>query len=156
VADDQCCPEFDPASWEGKTFEWKGKRFVKGKIRTFFYVPVTFGWVMRKLMKPIETAGVGTQDYMALSDHTSPWTMDIYVAVDEEVPGATNVAISGTFFSKVYEGPFKNTKAWIKDYEAAAAEKKLSIDKWYMWYTTCPKCAKKYGKNYVVIVGKIK
>lgn len=21
-------------------------------------------------------------------------------------------------------------------------------------YTTCPKCAKKYGKNYVVIVGR--
>ncbi|MCK7469725.1 MAG: 60S ribosomal export protein NMD3 [Desulfomicrobium escambiense] len=24
-----------------------------------------------------------------------------------------------------------------------------------MWYTTCPKCAKKYGKNYVAIVGAI-
>ncbi|WP_369688185.1 hydrolase [Anaerophaga thermohalophila] len=23
-----------------------------------------------------------------------------------------------------------------------------------MWYTTCPKCAKKYGKNYVAIVGQ--
>ena len=32
---------------------------------------------------------------------------------------------------------------------------KLNIGKWYMWYTTCPKCAKKYGKNYVVIVGQI-
>ncbi|HZH72463.1 MAG TPA: hydrolase [Mariniphaga sp.] len=24
-----------------------------------------------------------------------------------------------------------------------------------MWYTTCPKCAKKYGRNFVVIVGKV-
>jgi hypothetical protein len=24
-----------------------------------------------------------------------------------------------------------------------------------MWYTTCPKCAKKYGKNYVVILAEI-
>ncbi|MFA6436615.1 MAG: hydrolase [Candidatus Paceibacterota bacterium] len=27
--------------------------------------------------------------------------------------------------------------------------------KWYMWYTTCPKCAKVYGKNHVVIVGEV-
>jgi hypothetical protein len=25
----------------------------------------------------------------------------------------------------------------------------------YMWYTTCPKCAKKYGKNYVTIIAQI-
>jgi hypothetical protein len=24
----------------------------------------------------------------------------------------------------------------------------------YQWYTTCPKCAKKYGKNYVVIIAQ--
>jgi len=24
-----------------------------------------------------------------------------------------------------------------------------------MWYTTCPKCAKKYGKNYVVIIAEV-
>jgi hypothetical protein len=36
-----------------------------------------------------------------------------------------------------------------------AKSKGLNITKEYMWYTTCPKCAKKYGKNYVVIVGKI-
>ena len=27
--------------------------------------------------------------------------------------------------------------------------------KLYFNYTTCPKCAKKYGKNYVVILAKI-
>jgi hypothetical protein len=29
------------------------------------------------------------------------------------------------------------------------------MKKEYMWYTTCPKCAKKYGKNYVVVVGQV-
>jgi hypothetical protein len=24
-----------------------------------------------------------------------------------------------------------------------------------MWYTTCPKCAQKYGKNYVVIIAQV-
>ena len=155
MADDDCCPEFDPTPWDGKTFEWKDKKFIKASVFTFLCMPVKFGSVMRKLMKTIDTAGVGTPDYLGLSDHTSPWNMDIYVAVDGEIPGAANETISGKFFSKVYEGPFKNTRAWCKDFEAAAAEKKLDISKWYMWYTTCPKCAKKHGKNYVVIVGKI-
>jgi hypothetical protein len=34
-------------------------------------------------------------------------------------------------------------------------EQGLEIRKWFMWYTTCPKCAEKYGKNYVVIVAKV-
>jgi len=25
----------------------------------------------------------------------------------------------------------------------------------YFFYTTCPKCAKKYGKNYVVILAEV-
>jgi hypothetical protein len=25
----------------------------------------------------------------------------------------------------------------------------------YCYYTTCPKCAKKYGKNYVVLLAKV-
>ncbi|MEI6627571.1 MAG: hydrolase, partial [bacterium] len=48
-----------------------------------------------------------------------------------------------------------DTGKWCKDFDVYAKSKKLVIDKLYMWYTTCPKCAKKYGKNYVVIVGKI-
>jgi len=81
--------------------------------------------------------------------------MDIYVAVDQEVPGAQNVTLSGKFLSKVYEGNFKETGKWCKDFASFAKSKGLAIKKMYMWYTTCPKCAKKYGKNYVVIVGEV-
>ena len=28
-------------------------------------------------------------------------------------------------------------------------------DKMLEWYTTCPKCAKAYGKNYVVIIAEV-
>jgi len=30
----------------------------------------------------------------------------------------------------------------------------MKIEKMYMWYTTCPECAKKYGKNYIVKIAK--
>jgi effector-binding domain-containing protein len=152
---DECCPKFDPDKWEEKEFEWEEKKFVKDKVFTIFYMPMNFGKVITKLMKKINSAGAECPEWMSLSDHTSKWNMDLYIAVDKEVPGTKNVTISGKFISKVYEGPYKNTGKWCKDFSKYAKEKGLDIKKEYMWYTTCPKCAKKYGKNYVVIIGEI-
>ncbi len=149
-----CCPKFDPAPWDGKTFEWKDKKFIQDKVFTLFHMPVNFGTVVKRMMAKIEKAGAKTPDWMGLSDHTSSWNMDLYIAVDKEIPGTKNTTLSGQFFSKVYEGPFKDTGKWCKDFAALVKNKNLNINKWYMWYTTCPKCAQKYGKNYVVIIGK--
>lgn len=100
-------------------------------------------------------AGAEKNSMMCLSDHTSKWNMDIYVEVDKDVPEAENVSLIGKFFSKVFEGPYSDTAKWCKDFDQSVKARGLKIDKWYMWYTTCPSCAKKYGKNYVVIVGKV-
>lgn len=152
---DECCPKFDPAPWDDKIIEWDNKRFIKAKVFTLFFVPVNFGSVITKLMKIVSTAGGQVPGYLCLSDHTSKWNMDLYLAVDKEIFGAQNVTLSGRFLSKVYEGDFKNTGKWCKDFENYAKGKGMEIKKWYMWYTTCPKCAQKYGKNYTVIIGKI-
>lgn len=150
-----CCPEFNPNPWDNQLFEWKDKRFIKDKVCTLFYMPMNFGQVMKRLDRKITAAGAKVLDNLGLSDHTSKWNMDLYLAVDKEIPGAVNTALTGKFFSKVYEGPFRDTEKWCKDFESIASAKGYTIKKWYMWYTTCPKCAKKYGKNYVVIVGEI-
>lgn len=151
----ECCPEFDPKPWDDELFIWENKKFIKDKVCTLFYMPVNFGRVMKRLDKKITEAGATMPDYLGLSDHTSKWNMDIYLAVDKEVQGAENVTLSGKFYTKVYEGPFRDTEKWCKDFEKLAAAKGIAIKKWYMWYTTCPKCAKKFGKNYVVIVGQV-
>jgi len=153
---DICCPEFDPIPWEGKVFDWKNKKFIKDNVFTIFYMPVNFGGVMRKLDKKVRDANAEITDWMGLSDHTSKWNMDIYLAVDKEIPGAQNTTMSGTFVSKVYEGPFSDTGKWHKNFEAWSNSQGHKTGKIYMWYTTCPKCAKKYGKNYVVIVAETK
>lgn len=152
---DECCPKFDPVPWDGKVFEWAGKKFVKDKVCTFFYMPFNFGAVVKRLMAKIDKAGAIAQDWMSLSDHTSKWNMDLYIAVDKEIPDAENVTLSGKFLSKVYEGPFKDTGKWCEDFKNYAKSQGYEIRKWYMWYTTCPKCAKKYGKNYTVIIAKV-
>lgn len=155
MKDQECCPRFDPKPWDGKRLNWKDKRFIKGKVFTLFYMPINFGSVVRKLMKKIEKAHAKTPGWMGLSDHTSKWNMDLFVAVDRKIPDAENTTLSGRFLSKVYEGSFKDTGKWCKHFEEYAKSQKLKIKKMYMWYTTCPKCAKKYGKNYVAIIGEI-
>ena len=147
-----CCPPFDPTLWDDKTVEWKNKKFIRDKIFTLFYMPVNFGQVMTRLNKKVTEAGAEVPDWLCLSDHTSKWNIDVYLAVSKEVPGADNATLSGKFFSKVYEGPFKDTGKWCRDFEDRAKSKGFKPKKLFMWYTTCPKCAKKYGKNYVVIL----
>ena len=152
----ECCPKFEPALWDEKTLVWGNKKFVKGSICTFMYMPLNFGSIMRKMNAKIRKSGASMQqDGMGLSDHTSGWNMDIYLAVNRRVEGLNNVTLSGQFLCKVYEGDFRETAKWMKDYETYTNSKNLKIEKTYMWYTTCPKCAKKYGKNYVAILGKI-
>ena len=149
-----CCPKFDPSPWDEKNIEWKDKHFIKEKVFTIFYMPVNFGKVMRRLDKKIRASGGEIVDNMCLSDHTSKWNMDVYLAVDRELPGSENVTMSGSFYSKVYEGPYKDTAKWCDNFDTVTKSQSLNVNKWYMWYTTCPKCAKKYGKNYVVIFGQ--
>lgn len=156
IEDTGCCAPFDPTPWDGKTFVWKNKRFVKASVFTFFYMPLNFGRVITKLFKKVVAAKAVAKSNLCLSDHTSKWNMDIYVEVTKEVPGAENVLLSGKFMSKVYEGDYKDTEKWCKDFEKWVWSKKYKIKKWYMWYTTCPKCAKAYGKNYTVIMAEIK
>lgn len=150
-----CCPEFHPEPWEDKLFEWDNKKFIRDRVFTFFYMPLNFGRVMKRLDSILEKHGAGVVDWMALSDHTSRWNMDVYLAVDREIPGADNRLLSGKFYSRVYEGPFSDTSKWCSDFAEAAKLKGYSIKKWFMRYTTCPKCAKKYGKNYVTVISQV-
>lgn len=150
-----CCPQLDPTQWDNKIFEWDSKRFIKDKVCTFLYMPLNFGAAMKRFDSKVRGANATMLDYLCLSDHTSKWNMDVYLAVDKEILGAENTLLTGKFFSKVFEGPFKDTGKWGKNFEEVLKAKNLKLKKLYMWYTTCPKCAKKYGKNYVVFVGQV-
>jgi hypothetical protein len=155
VNDQECCPPFDPSKWDNKMVEWYNKPFIKDKVFTIMYMPVGFGKVMRRLDSLVRGANATMPDWLCLSDHTSSWNMDVYLAVDKEIPNAQNVTLKGNYYCRVYEGPFQNTGKWTKDYETEAKKNGHNVKKMFMWYTTCPKCAKKYGKNYVVIIGEV-
>lgn len=153
--DTGCCPRFNPEPWHDKMLEWNNKKFIKDKVRTLWYIPLNFGGAMTRLITKVDVSGAESVDLMALSDHTSKWNMDIYLAVDREIPGAVNAEVTGNFYSRVYEGNFKDTALWHKDFSTESSAKGYKTGKRYMWYTTCPKCAKAYGKNYVVIIAEV-
>ncbi len=153
--DSTCCPKFDPLPWDDKTFEWTDKKFIRESVFTFFYIPMNFSHVMKKLNEQVTKAGAEIPDWLCLSDHTSRWNMDLYLAVDRVIAGAENLTLTGTFYCKVYEGPFKDTEKWIKEFEAIVKSKGYKQKKLFMWYTTCPKCAKKYGSNHVVLLSQV-
>lgn len=150
-----CCPKFNPEPFDNKIFEWNQKTFVKGSVKTLFFMPLNFGKVMTKMVTQIEAGGATMPDGMGLSDHTSRWNMDIYVAVDKEIAGMDNVSLTGKFLSRVYEGNYNQTSKWCEDFKQLAGHRGLTIKKWYMWYNYCPKCAKHYGKNYVTIICEV-
>jgi len=152
---DVCCPRFDPEPWDEEEITWQDKKFVKDRVRSFLHIPLNFGAVMKRNMTRIEAAGAKSDETIVLSDENSLWGADVYIAVAAEVPNATMAAISGTFLSKVFEGPYQNVRQWMQAMKDFVAARGKEIRKLYCFYTTCPKCAKKYGKNYVVILAQV-
>ena len=150
-----CCPKFDPIPWDDKTFDWENKKFIKDHVFTLFYMPMNFGKVMKRLDARLTSAGEKMPDFLCLSDHTSSWNMDIYLQVEKEIPNVENTTLTGKFYSKVFEGPFKDSGKWSKEMENIVKSKGLTSKRNFTWYTTCPKCAKKYGKNYVTLISQI-
>ncbi|NYT04613.1 MAG: hypothetical protein GKC00_07910 [Candidatus Methanofastidiosa archaeon] len=77
------------------------------------------------------------------------------MTVTKEVPNVKNVRLSGTFISKVFDGPYKDVPKWIKEMDRYLENKGKKAKKYYFYFTTCPKCAEYYGHNYVVTFAEV-
>lgn len=152
---EECCPPFDPEPWDEVELTWENKRFVKDRVTSFLHIPLNFGAVMKRNAGPIQAAGAFPETVVVLSDENSLWGSDLYLEVTQDLPDANMVTISGTFLSKVFEGPYRDMRKWIEEMKAFVQSKGKDPGKFYFFYTTCPKCAKKYGKNYVAILAKV-
>ncbi len=150
-----CCPRFDPVPWDATEVHWDDKKFVQDRVRSFLHIPLNFGAVMRRNVQRIEAAGAKLDEMIVLSDENSLWGADVYIAVSKDVPGARMATLSGDFLSKVFEGPYKDVPKWMREMTEYVATQGKAIKKMFCYYTTCPKCAKKYGKNYVVLLAQL-
>lgn len=150
-----CCDPFNPEPWQDKEITWQDKLFVKDHVTSFFHIPLDMGKKVVKNMKLIEAASVKASEQLMLTDEKSLWGADIYIEVAKEVSGAQMSTLSGRFLTKVFEGPYQNASKWAQEMKQYVASKNYSLKKLYFAYTTCPKCAKAYGKNYVVLFAKV-
>ena len=143
-----CCPRFNPKDWDGKTFEFKNKPFVRAITHSFFYMPLDMNKMMTNTWAAITKAGADSKDeFIMMSYDVSPWKCEHYLSVTKAVPKADNVKLTGKYKAKVFEGPYQDAPKWIKAMNAKG--------KVYLYYTTCPKCQKVFGKNYVVALAEI-
>ena len=121
-----CCELIKPELWQEKEVVWDNKMFVKDHITSIFHIPLNFSGKVVKNMKLIKEAG------------------------------AEMASLSGTFLTKVFEGPYQNAGKWAVEMKEYVKSKGKELQKIYFFYTACPKCAKAYGKNYVVLLAQVK
>jgi hypothetical protein len=154
-APDECCPRFNPEPWDNKVITWQDKRFVQDRVSSFFHLPMNFDVVLKRNDSAIRAADAYTESRIVLTDENSAWGADVYFEVSKDIQNAKMVSLSGTFLCKVFEGSYREIGIWIEEMKAYVAAKGKHLRKMYFYYTTCPECAKKYGKNYVVILAEI-
>ncbi len=150
-----CCPRLNVDAWQEKLITYKNKLFLKDHVTSIFHIPLNYGRVMERDMAMIEKAGAHSREQIILTDEKSPWGADVYIAVEKEVPKADMEKISGNFLSKVFEGPYNKIETYLDEMKTFVKSKNKEIKKIFFYYAYCPKCAKEYGKNYIVILAQI-
>ena len=151
-----CCPKFDPKVWDGQILHFKDKLFVKALTRSIFHIPINMGSVVPKIFDAMKNAdAIDDRESIILSYDTSPWHSEHYFSATKNVPGQEMIQMNGDYMTKVFEGPYKNIPKWKKEMHVFVSSKGKKVKKIYFFYTTCPKCAKFYGKNYVVAVSEM-
>lgn len=151
-----CCPVFDPSLWDEKTIEFNGELFAKTYTKSFFYMPLNMSKVMTETMKSINDSDAEIKDkYLILSRDISKWKCEHYFLVKKEISSIETVKLDGNYLTKVFEGPYRDFPKWMTAMENYVKSQNKTAKKIYAFYTTCPKCAAHYGKNYVVLFAEI-
>jgi hypothetical protein len=120
------------------------------------HIPLNMGKVFTRVLGHIDDAGAtDPEQYIVLSRDVSAFRGEHLFAVTKDVPGEETIRLSGDYVTKVFEGPYAQTKDWYGELKALAAARGKTDGEVWFFYTTCPKCAKAYGKNYVVGLAEV-
>jgi hypothetical protein len=151
-----CCPRFHPEPWDRQTLHFEDKPFVRAGTASFFHMPLNMASVFKRTFEAIEGAHATNGGFMVLSHDDSAWHAEHLFSVTHPVAGADMVFLSGDFLTRVFEGPYSQARDWCVQMAEYVRQQGRELDTLYFFYTTCPRCAKHYGKNYVVGVAKVK
>lgn len=159
VDKDVCCPPFDPEQWDNKVHVWNNKLFLKDVVPQLFHLPLsgTCKKAITRMWKKADEAGAAPdpKDFMVLAYDPSPFKGELYMTINKEVPGGDTVAFSGNYVSKVFEGPYNKIPTYAEYMKAYLSTGERVMKKLYVYFPLCPKCAKKYGHNYIVLLAQV-
>jgi len=151
-----CCPKFNPEGWDGQELHFKDKPFIRARTHSAMHVPLDMGTVFSRVQRHIEDADAFDEnDFIVLSTDLSAWKGEHFFSVSKPVPHEEMTTLSGDFITKVFEGPYKEAKHWHEEMQEMVRAKGKQPGRVMFFYTTCPKCAEAYGKNYVVGVAEV-
>ncbi len=156
----ECCPEFKPEKWDKKGWVWDQKKFVTDSLPTLFHMPFPpmIGRKITRMWKAVEGSGAAAldkEDSLVLFRDPSAFRSEIYISVEKDVPGECNVAISGNFVSRVFDGGYNAVPGFIKAMDQYLAELGKKAKDYYVHYAYCPKCARKFGHNYLILFAQV-
>ena len=156
----ECCPSFDEKKWDKKTFTWDNKLFIKESIPAFFHIPFPpmIGNKITKMFELAEKTDSNIPDKteaLVLFHDPSAFKSEIFYSVTKEVKDANNTTISGTFITRVFDGPYNAIPGYIKEMEKYLKEQDQSAKDYYVHYAYCPKCAKESGHNYLILFARV-
>ena len=150
-----CCPKFNPEGWDGQDLHFRDKKFVRATTRSAMHIPLNMGQVFERVgNRMLDEDAWDTDNMIILSRELSPWKAEHLFSTDKDVPDEEMTTLSGDFVTKVFEGPYREARTWHEKMKDLAREKGGEDKDVYFFYTTCPKCAKAYGQNYVVGVAE--
>jgi hypothetical protein len=151
-----CCPRFKPEGWDDAELHFQDKLFVCTKTKSVAHIPLNMAAVFRKTFKAIEDADAHSdEDFIVMSRDRSAWSAEHLFSVKREVPGQEMVRLNGDFLTTVFEGPYNEVPRWHEQAVQKVKARGKETDKVFFFYTTCPRCAKTYGKNYVIAVAQV-
>ena len=151
-----CCARFKPEGWDNQHLHFENKKFVRATTRSAMHIPWNMGHVFTRVQEHIEDADAADPaTEIVLSRDTSPWEAEHFFAVEKDIEGEEMTALSGDFITRVFEGPYRKAKDFSHDMEIAATAMGKTAKRVFFFYTTCPKCAKAYGENYMVGVAEV-
>lgn len=157
--EEHCCPRFDPAPWQERLHTWNEKRFIKETIPEFLHMPLpgTFQRAVSSLWRKAQEADAAPQaaEALFLAHDPSPWISEIYLSVIKEVPGSCNIRFTGSYYSRVFDGPYNAVPRYLREMEASLAKKGWRAKRHLFHFTTCPRCARSYGHNYILALAEL-
>lgn len=151
-----CCPRFHSKDWDGAELHFINKPFLRATTRSLFHIPINIGSVFPRVLTALQAAEcMDEENFIVLSHEISAWKGEHFFSVNKPIEGEEMTTLSGDYLTRVFEGPYRHQPKWEKEMEATVHSKRMELKSHYFFYTTCPKCAKYYGKNHVVAVAEV-